>query len=852
MPSRQQAAGSDKTAAKPPGGKRDQVLTAETPVCLATPDAVADFSLRMPDAPTPEQAQAVIAQEAMRWTYVLRSRRRWIGEKKTRERNELAARDALNQIGIDDAEIAQLAASDCVVVRVPWTGQEALHWESRVLPWEYLIAAATRRERLQGSEDGRARALTVMREMRLLTRAGPVPPDAATLFAQGGRMLVVECMPPELDEYWDLEGEHERLRAALPGAQWHVLNFPTPDELKETIAKVKPQFIHFAGLDSHLGLKELRHHVGTEALVDLGMPDEAPGEAAGPAMGSIRRVEDVTADKHLALDGVLLRGSPVKDSSRTATQDGMSSAADPASMPTTTRSYPRLVPAHELAKTLAASGHCALLVTFNFWNSAARIAPLVVAERGALAAVGFQDAFDDALAEYVYGLLYEELVRQAWNIPRAFQNMWTAVRDLPEAEDATGITLWAGQPLLLRHVPAPARPAAPAEGHNEELDQAVPLAQAPSDEPPVEVHVRPFRELNYAVLHNGQPLFDSFVIECETPGPDVKVDVDVSVHMGTETARFRRRVKLNKRRVTLTRDVHVPLTAALIRGAHEAISSSLVVEVIQGAKTLYRDSHRLRLLPVDQWRDNQRDGRWLPSFVQPRDSAVARALEQAQRYVKVLRDDPSAGFEGYQLAVAGNEPSLCGVDRQVEAIWAALLHDWRLGYINPPPTYSAALDSQRLRLPSAVWQQRAGTCIDLALLLAACLEYVDIYPVVFLLEGHALPGWWRHADYRDEYLDMPQASSTEVAQVSATENPMANAQVVSWHAGKASWPEVRRWIRQRKLVPIETVRLTEHCGFVEAVEAGVAALSERRDYDSMLEIITARREGVTPLPVQEG
>ena len=60
---------------------------------------------------------------------------------------------------------------------------------------------------------------------------------------------------------------------------------------------------------------------------------------------------------------------------------------------------------------------------------------------------------------------------------------------------------------------------------------------------------------------------------------------------------------------------------------------------------------------------------------------------------------------------------------------------------------------------------------------------------------------------------------------------------------------MRRWIRERKLVPIETVRLTEHCGFIEAIEAGVQALAERADYDSVLDIVTARQAQVTPLPL---
>ena len=84
------------------------------------------------------------------------------------------------------------------------------------------------------------------------------------------------------------------------------------------------------------------------------------------------------------------------------------------------------------------------------------------------------------------------------------------------------------------------------------------------------------------------------------------------------------------------------------------------------------------------------------------------------------------------------------------------------------------LDSQRLRMPSTVRSHQAGTCIDLALLFAACLELVDIYPVIFLLKGHALPGWWRHPDYRDEYFDMPRENFAEIVHASAAENSAAS------------------------------------------------------------------------------
>lgn len=319
----------------------------------------------------------------MRWTYVLRSRRRWVDEASTREQNETAACAALLQLGIDGAALSQLAASGRAVVRIPWTGDEALHWESRILPWEYVLAAATRRHRLAQARNGRPRPLTVMRELRLLTPADPPAPQPHTLFATGMKGLIVECLPPELREHWSLQGEYERLRK-VPDVQWHVLSWPTLEELKKEVGERRPQFIHFAGLDSHQGLRELRRHIGIEACIDLGPARAGQAGEAGLPLG-VRRIEDITSDRSIAVDGVLLRGSlhttgtdPAPDSATAATDGRL-------------RSYPRLVPAHDLGRTLADSGHCTYFVSFNVWNSAARIAPLVVAERGALAAMGFQD-----------------------------------------------------------------------------------------------------------------------------------------------------------------------------------------------------------------------------------------------------------------------------------------------------------------------------------------------------------------------------------------------------------------------------------------------------------------------------
>jgi hypothetical protein len=772
--------------------------------------------LGLPLAAVDDRSRQSMAQQALRWTYVLRSRQRWVREAKMREQHQQEAVATLMALGLGEADIRALGEASTLVVRVPFR-HEALLWEGRIFPWEYLLAAATRVQRRAAGE--RSRPLTVMRELQVQHEVEgdwrPVPRPAVVMpAARDFRVLFVNTLPVELCERWTVDAELRNLAAALPAAvpAPRVLNFPSLEELEAELRARPPHLLHIAGMDSHQGLRELGTLLGRSARV------EAPAADEPDAARRVMPVEELLADSRRVLDGLLLRGA---------------------------EGVPRLVASQTLARTLGAALQAApvYLTTLNVWNSAARLAPMLIAEGATRAALGFQDAFDDSLAEYALTQLLRHLFDGGFDLPAAFTQVWQEVRALPESVDATGVTLWLDGPVF---VDAATRSAHAARG------QALAMATPAPASAAVRCEVEPFPELNYAVLHNAQPLFRRFVLSCDAPERAAPLDVEVAVHLGAEVARFQRRVKLRQVREKLTDKIHIPLTAEVARSVHEAINTSLSVRVAQGDEVLYHDSHRLRLLPVDQWRDNRRDGRWLPSFVLPRDPAVVRAVTQAQRYNRVLRDDPSAGFEGYQCVPEDDfldEEALRGVDRQVEALWATLLHDWNLNYLNPPPSYSGELDSQRLRVPSMVLADRAGTCIDLALLFAACLELVDIYPVIFLLDGHALPGWWRHRRFQEEYQRMSAASYNEVVEADAAGSSAANAQVVSWHAGKASWGEVRRWIRERKLVPIETVRLTEHCGFIEAIEAGVQALAERADYDSVLDIVTARQAQVTPLPL---
>lgn len=727
------------------------------------------------------------ASEALRWGYVLRARARWSDSGEARARHEQEAVRTLASFGLGRRALIAIAKAGRVVVHMDYR-EEAQGWAARIFPWEYVLSGATRQYRTDPGP-----GFVVLRELvRVEKIAGTEPTQPLLLFVQSA--------PGRLEGTRNFDEEIAHLRRALGDVRLEVLRNPTLETLATKVAELRPALLHLSGFDNVQGLRLLRERAGPQTLVDL---PSGLLEDVAEAAGSFTLARVLQAERALQ-DGYLLTGKSGR---------------------------PAVVTAHELAVALRFGDAPPVLVGVNLANSAPRTAALLVGEGVARAAVGFLGDMDPAIASYFLELMYARLLQRDGDVGAAFADAWATAGKEPGARRATGIALWSSRRL---------------DAQAGEADQVPPGEGDPA------VRVTPVDELNYAVLHNcNQGLFTEFVVERNGAPEGSRLAVDVELQLGLEPARWRRIVTTGPqdRRWNLKDEVHLPLTSNLVRTTRETVVSTVTVELSQDGRTLSRESHRVRLLPVDQWRDNARDGQWLPSFVLPRDPAVMQAVQEAQRYVRVLRDDPTLGFEGYQV-VDTQPPSraqLAEVDRQVQAIWATLVHDWQLGYINPPPSYSATLDSQRLRTPTTVRRNRAGTCIDLALLFAACLELVDIYPVVFLLEDHALPGYWRHHAFHARFLQAAEAPERSTARSSSAE-----VQAFPWQSvGKDAHRELTARIAAGELVPLETVGLTWNYGFRQAIDEGKAKLADADRFDSLLDIVRARQEGVTPLPIVE-
>lgn len=732
-----------------------------------------------------ECPQIVFNLYADQYNHIVVNRSRWTSLPDAVERQAGDARDFMWALNAHPNLLIGIA--DAGLVEVVIDSASDLEGRVRSFPWEFVVSAATRSYR-------HGRPLTVARRL--------LPGQDAVTVDKGAKVhaLYVESAPGRLAGLYSFESERALVKGALADCEWKEVLNPTREQLRKEVKDHKPLIVHLAGFDNHQGRRL------------AGLPDAVA-------------------------DGYLLTG-------RGTDLDPVDAAA--------------------LADLVVLQGkHRPLLVSCSIWNSGRQVAPALV-QKGAGAALGFQDSFNDAMAESFFTAFYRACKTNDWNLAASFVDAWTAIRSASPSLLGSGVTLWGSTPLVRDEAvkakkkaktPAGARGAGTGsgfisrsgtgDGGGDELDPDTlgPAGIASA----LLVEIIPEPELNYSLLHNDGELFQKFQISRpdETKTGRIRgLTVTVELYCGTEGSPFVTTRELGEKLIALDFNplIHATLTSSLIRSSHEAVNTSLFVEVKWKEHLLWRNTERVRLLPADQWRDSDKDRQWLPSFVFPRDRAVTKLVEEAQRYVRVLRDDPAAGFDGYQSLDEEREDPSEEVDLQAQAIWATLLHDWRLGYINPPPTYGRSDDWQRVRPPSAILRDRAGTCIDLALLFASALELVDIYPVIFLLQGHAFPGYWRSDQAHTQFVEAKGGGSREAA----------GSRQAGWMV--SSYAEVTHYVNQQQLVPIETVGLTSQTGFWEAMDLGRENLASKEEFHSMVDIIRARREPdrpVTPLPILE-
>ena len=163
----------------------------------------------------------------------------------------------------------------------------------------------------------------------------------------------------------------------------------------------------------------------------------------------------------------------------------------------------------------------------------------------------------------------------------------------------------------------------------------------------------------------------------------------------------------------------------------EAEQSLISAKVLSDGNVLAEVAHSIDVLAYDQWAGMRALPELLAAFCMPNSRVVDQLLGKAST---ILRGSaPDASMNGYQ---SKNRER---VWQQTSAVYSALLAE-DLHYSNPPASFGT--HGQKIRTPERIFDGRVATCLDLAMLFAACFEQAGLRPVVLFKEGHAWVGVW--------------------------------------------------------------------------------------------------------------
>ncbi len=242
--------------------------------------------------------------------------------------------------------------------------------------------------------------------------------------------------------------------------------------------------------------------------------------------------------------------------------------------------------------------------------------------------------------------------------------------------------------------------------------------------------------------------------------------------------------------------------------AHTESSRGLLhVSVECGGAQLASHAQAIEVLAYDHWSGSRAPAELLASFVMPNHPVIENLLGKTSM---LLRESglPDA-LDGYQ------RESRNAVQQMVAGIYEVLRRE-QLGYVSPPVSIEES--GQKIRTPERILQSRLGTCLDLSLLLAACIEQAGLHPLIVILKGHAFVAVWLD--------DRTLATASD-------DDPI----------------DVRKRIDAGEMLAIESTTLTggQSQPFEKAVAQGRKHLDDASRFHCVVDVARARRAMIRPI-----
>jgi very-short-patch-repair endonuclease len=318
--------------------------------------------------------------------------------------------------------------------------------------------------------------------------------------------------------------------------------------------------------------------------------------------------------------------------------------------------------------------------------------------------------------------------------------------------------------------------------------------------------------VNVAFYQNAVPIIRELAIENDT---DHDVNA-VSVHLTSEptfvTPGVWRIERIPHGATHHIRSLDLKLDPAFLAALNASRRAELRLRVEVEGQPATEHAVEVNLLPPSHWGGVNSAPELLASFVRPTDPSVDVILGEASgKLAAAGRDDAMDGYRKKTKARAWE---------MADAIWTALVSH-SIAYVLPPQSFERS--GQQVRGPSDILTRKVGTCLDLTLLYASCLEQAGLNPVLALTEGHAFVGLWLvDEDFSSHVVDDPQL--------------------------------LRKRVQLEEMIMVETTLLTgaNPARFKQAVETGNKLIGEdaTSPFELAIDVKRARAAKIRPLDLR--
>ncbi len=237
--------------------------------------------------------------------------------------------------------------------------------------------------------------------------------------------------------------------------------------------------------------------------------------------------------------------------------------------------------------------------------------------------------------------------------------------------------------------------------------------------------------VNYALQQNGIPVIKGISIRNNsgTPIEEAELYISTKPEMCLSLTRHIELVPANSK--IAVKDVKLELDGEYLAGLTEKITGTLNCTLVHDGEVIANETMPLTALTYDEWHGYAYYPELVSAFVTPNHPEIAKIAARSAELLGSWTGDPS--LDAYQSKDVNR------VLKQAAAVYSAL-HEQNIVYSVPPASFEKI--GQRVRTCDTVLQQKMGTCLDLSLLYASCLEAIGLNPLLVLQDGHIFAGLW--------------------------------------------------------------------------------------------------------------